>query len=79
VLVNGRRCPIVGVVTMDQLMVDCGPDASVQVGDQVVLLGRQGEDVITADDWASRLGTISYEIVCGIGVRVPRRYVEPPV
>ena len=78
VLVNGLRCPIVGVVTMDQLMVDCGPDASVQVGDQVVLLGRQADDVITADDWADRLGTISYEIVCGIGARVPRRHLDPP-
>jgi alanine racemase len=78
VLVNGLRCPIVGVVTMDQLMVDCGPDASVQVGDQVVLLGHQADDVITADDWAARLGTISYEIVCGIGARVPRRHLDPP-
>jgi len=76
--VNGLRCPIVGVVTMDQLMVDCGPDASVQVGDQVVLVGRQADDMITADDWATRLGTISYEIVCGIGPRVPRRQLDPP-
>ncbi|MBW3669746.1 MAG: alanine racemase [Actinobacteria bacterium] len=75
VLVGGRRCPIAGTVTMDMLMVDCGPDSSVAVGDEVVLLGRQGDEAITADEWAARLDTISYEIVCGIGPRVPRRYV----
>ena len=71
VLVGGRRRPIVGVVTMDQLMVDCGDDV-VDVGDEVVLIGRQGDEVVTADEWAERLGTIAYEIVCGIGGRVPR-------
>jgi alanine racemase len=71
VLIGGRRCAIVGVVTMDQLMVDVG-DADVAVGDVVVLIGRQGEHVIRAEDWAARLGTIGYEIVCGIGNRVPR-------
>jgi alanine racemase len=72
VLVGGRRRPIVGVVTMDQLMVDCGADSPVSVGDEVVLIGRQGADEITAAEWADRLGTISYEVVCGIGARVPR-------
>jgi alanine racemase len=71
VLIGGRHCPIVGVVTMDQLMVDVG-DADVAVGDGVVLIGRQGEHTIRAEDWAERLGTIGYEIVCGIGTRVPR-------
>ena len=52
-------------------MVDVG-DADVAVGDEVVLIGRQGEHVIRAEDWASRLGTIGYEIVCGISGRVPR-------
>ena len=75
VLVGGRRRPIAGTVTMDMTMVDCGPDASVAVGDEVVFLGRQGDEVITADEWAARLDTISYEILCGIGPRVPRRYV----
>jgi alanine racemase len=73
VLIAGRQCPIAGVVTMDQLMVDCG-DADVSVGDEVVLIGRQGDEEITADEWAERLGTIAYEIVCGIGPRVQRRY-----
>ena len=73
VLIGGRRHPMAGVVTMDQFMVDCG-DAPVAVGDEVVLIGRQGDECITADDWAARLDTIGYEIVCGIGPRVPRRY-----
>lgn len=70
-LIGGRRHPIVGVVTMDQLLVDVG-DTDVAVGDEAVLIGRQGDEAIRADDWAERLGTIAYEIVCGIGVRVPR-------
>lgn len=74
VLIRGRRRRILGVVTMDQLMVDCGDDA-VDVGDEVVLLGRQGPELIRAEEWAERLGTIPYEIVCGISARVPRRWV----
>ena len=71
VLLGGRRRPIVGVVTMDQLMIDCGDD-DVAVGDEVVLLGRQGAEEIRAEEWAARLGTIGYEITCGINPRVPR-------
>jgi alanine racemase len=74
VLIGGSRHPIAGTVTMDQLMVDVG-DAAVEVGDDVVLLGRQGDDEVTAEEWAERLDTIAYEIVTGIGPRVPRRYV----
>ncbi len=74
VLIGGARRRVVGVVTMDQLMVDCGDDL-VGVGDEVVLIGRQGDEVLTADDWADRLDTIPYEVVCGIGPRVPRFYV----
>jgi alanine racemase len=77
VLIGGRRKPIAGAVTMDQLLVDLGPgpDADeIEVGSEVVLLGRQGEDEITANEWAERLGTIPYEVCCGIGERVPRRY-----
>jgi alanine racemase len=73
VLIRGRRYPIAGIVTMDQLMVDVGSDP-VEAGDEVVLLGAQGDDEVTAMEWADRLGTISYEIVTGIGARVPRRY-----
>jgi alanine racemase len=78
VLIGGRRCPLAGMVTMDQIMVDCGDDATVRPGDDVVLLGRQGDEEITADEWAELLGTISYEILCGIGPRVPRIVVNGP-
>jgi alanine racemase len=74
VLVGGVRRPIAGVVTMDQLMVDCGDDP-VEVGDEVVLLGEQGGQWITVAEWADRLGTIGYEVVCGISARVERRAV----
>ncbi|HVM02908.1 MAG TPA: alanine racemase, partial [Acidimicrobiales bacterium] len=72
VLVGGRRRPVAGTVTMDQLLVDCGPGAAVAAGDEVVLLGRQGDEEITAQEWADRLGTITYEVLCAIGPRVPR-------
>ena len=75
VLIDGRHRPIIGMITMDQLMVDCGDDG-VAVGDEVVLIGRQGEEVIRAEDWATTLGTIGYEIVCGIGPRVHRQYIQ---
>jgi alanine racemase len=74
VLIRGRRLAIAGTVTMDQLMVDAGA-VPVEVGDEVVLLGRQGAERITAQDWADRMDTIAYTIVCGIGPRVPRRYL----
>jgi alanine racemase len=78
VLIGGRRRPLAGMVTMDQLVVDCGDDPSVRPGDEVVLLGRQGGEEITADEWAGLLGTISYEVLCGIGPRVPRVTVNEP-
>ncbi|HEX7132692.1 MAG TPA: alanine racemase [Iamia sp.] len=74
VLVGGRRCPIAGTVTMDQITVDCGPGARVVRGDEVVLIGRQGDEEVTAEEWAERLGTIGYEITCGLGARLPRTY-----
>lgn len=73
VLIGGRRCPIVGVVTMDQLMVDVG-DLDVAIGDEVVLLGSQGEHVISPNAWGALLGTIGYEVVCALSTRLPRRY-----
>jgi alanine racemase len=59
---------------MDQLMVECDDD-DVAVGDVVVLIGHQGDERVSAEDWAETLGTIGYEIVCGIGPRVPRHYI----
>ena len=73
VLIGGRRHPLAGTVTMDQIVVDVG-DMTVQVGDEVVLIGRQGDEDVTADEWAGLLGTIAYEVVCQIGPRLPRRY-----
>ncbi len=73
VLIGGHRRPIVGVVTMDQLMVDCGDD-SVAIGDEAVLIGTQGGESISVGEWAERLGTIGYEVVCGISPRIDRRY-----
>jgi alanine racemase len=75
VLIGGQRRRIVGAVTMDQLMVDCGDD-EVDVGDEVVLIGRQRNEEITAAEWATRLDTIAYEIVCGISKRIPRVYTN---
>ena len=74
VLISGRRRPITGIVTMDQLMVDIG-DTDVAVGDEVVLIGSQGGAEVTATEWAERLGTVAYEVVTGIGARVPRTYL----
>ena len=73
VLVRGRRCRVAGSVTMDQLIVDCG-DLPVEPGDDVVLLGRQGGEVVTAEELAGHADTIGYEIVTRIGPRVRRGY-----
>ncbi|HEX2369710.1 MAG TPA: alanine racemase [Acidimicrobiia bacterium] len=75
VLIGGHRHPLAGTVTMDQIVVDCG-DEMVAVGDEVVLLGRQGDAEIAAEEWAERLETINYEVVCQIGPRLPRRYTD---
>jgi alanine racemase len=74
VLIGGVRRPVVGVVSMDQVVVDCGDDP-VRSGDETVLLGRQGDEEVTVQEWAAQADTIGYEIVCGIGPRVERRYV----
>ncbi|MGH8980761.1 MAG: alanine racemase [Acidimicrobiales bacterium] len=76
VLVGGRRRPLAGMISMDQLVIDCGRDAGVAAGDEVVLLGRQGDEEIRVGEWAARTGTIDYEVVCGIGPRVPRIHVN---
>ena len=75
VLIRGRRRPVAGNVTMDHLMVDCGDD-EVAPGDEVILLGRQGDEAITADELAGLMGTISYEVVTTIGARVPVEHVN---
>lgn len=74
VLVRGQRAPVVGNVCMDMTMVDVTEISGVQVGDQVVVIGRQGALAISATDLADSLGTIPYEVLCAIGPRVPRHY-----
>jgi alanine racemase len=80
VLVGGIRRPLAGMVTMDQIVIDCGPPGPTApaVGDEVVLLGRQADATVTATEWADLLGTISYEVLCGIGPRVPRVATSAP-
>jgi alanine racemase len=77
VLVGGRRHPLVGTVSMDNITIDLGPETDVQPGDPAVLIGHQGGEAILAEEVAMRLATINYEVTCGISARVPRRYVPP--
>ena len=72
VLASGRRVPVVGTISMDQLTVDLGPGGEDPVGEEVVLLGVQGTERITAEELAALRGTINYEVICAVGARVPR-------
>lgn len=72
VLVRGQRVPQIGAVTMDQMMIDVSQVPDLQEGDVVTLLGRDGHQWLSADDWAQVLGTISWEILCGFKHRLPR-------
>jgi alanine racemase len=74
VLIQGHRAPIIGLVCMDMIMVDVTDLAPVQVGEIVTLIGQQGGESIWADEVAGWIGTIPYEVLCGIGSRVPRLY-----
>jgi alanine racemase len=74
VLVDGRSYPIVGRICMDQSMVNLGPETNARVGDEVVLIGRSGDEEITCYEWAQKLGTITYEVTCQINSRVERVY-----
>jgi alanine racemase len=76
VLIGGRRHPLVGAVSMDNVTVDLGPDSEVEVGDIAVLIGAQGEERILCEEVAHRLETLNYEITCGLTTRVPREYVS---
>ena len=73
VIIQGQKFPIVGNITMDQFLVDCG-EIDIQSGDEVTIIGSQGTEEVTAEDWAANLGTIPYEIICGVESRIPRRY-----
>jgi alanine racemase len=72
VLIRGQRVPQVGTITMDQLMLDVSAIPDLQEGEIVTLLGEQGREQISANDWAEKLNTISWEILCGFKHRLPR-------
>jgi alanine racemase len=72
VLIRGQRVPQIGAITMDQIMLDVSSIPDLQEGEIVTLLGEQGKEQISADDWANRLNTISWEILCGFKHRLPR-------
>jgi alanine racemase len=74
ILIDGRRHPLVGTVSMDNVTVDLGPETSVKVGAPAVLIGRMGSERLTVEDMANRIGTINHEVLCGISARVPRQY-----
>ncbi len=76
VLIGGKRCPVVGRVCMDQLVVDLGPDGDASIGDEAVLFGRQGREEITLTELADLAGTINYELACAVSPRVPRVYLN---
>lgn len=72
VLINGKSCPVVGRVCMDQTMVDLGPQTDVKVGDDAILIGKSGEEEISCYEWAEKLNTITYEVTSQISSRVER-------
>lgn len=76
VLVRGRRVPVVGRVSMDLITLDVTDLPEAEIGDEVVLLGRQGDDEVTAEELAKKLDTISYEVFCNVGARVLRVYLD---
>ena len=76
VLIGGRRCPVVGRVSMNWITADLGPDSSAREGDEVVLIGRQGTEAIWADEMAKICGTIPYEILTDINAALERKYVR---
>ncbi len=74
VLIGGRRYPLVGTVSMDNITVELGASGTVGCGDRVTIIGADGSERVTAEELARRIGTINYEIVCGVSPRVPRVY-----
>jgi alanine racemase len=75
VLIGGARRPLRGTVSMDNITVDLGPDgAGAQRGEEAVLIGAWGGERVLAEEWARRIGTINYEVMCALSARVPRVY-----
>ena len=77
VFIGGRRCKIVGRISMDYTTVDVTGVPDVKAGDEVICFGRCGEDKITPDDWAELKGTHAYDIICSLGTRVERVFAQP--
>ena len=78
-LVRGQRVPVAGTVCMDWTLLDVTDVAGVCAGDEVTLLGCDGDECVSAQQWADQIGTISYEVFCQISKRVPRYYHTEPV
>jgi len=76
VLIRGKRFPIIGRVCMDQFLVDVTAMPEIEVGDEVVLFGKQEQEEIAVEEIARILGTINYEALCAVGKRVPRLYIN---
>ena len=76
VLVNGHRVPVVGSICMDQCMIDVTDVPEVRAGDEVVIMGRSGDDEIPAEELADKIGTINYEILCDFGMRLHKIYID---
>jgi alanine racemase len=76
VLLRGKRVRQLGVVTMDQIVIDVDQFADVQIGEVVTLIGREGDGMIAVEEWAKASGTIPYEITCGFTQRLPRILVN---
>jgi alanine racemase len=76
VLIHGKRCPVLGNVTMDQIIVDVSHVKTLNIGDQVTVLGTDKKQSITAEQLSAWAGTINYEIVCNLGNRLEREYIK---
>lgn len=74
-MIHGKKAAIVGRICMDQFMVDVTDIPEAREYEEVVLIGKNGNEIISADDMAQMIGTIGYEIVCDVGKRVPRVYI----
>jgi alanine racemase len=75
VVIRGRRFPVVGTISMDNITVEVG-DAAIAIGDSATLIGADGGERVTAEELARTLGTINYEITCGVSARVPRVHLR---
>lgn len=76
VLINGKRCPVVGNISMDQCLIDLTDYQDAKIGDEVILIGKSGNEEIKVEEWAKKSYKISYEVLCGFGNRLPRIYLE---